>query len=120
MTFQAFCCSSQLSPACSPVQRMSWRYAILLLCLFALAAVPARAQFDSGIRGVVSDPAGAVVTGAVVTLRSVNTGVEAKVTTGASGSYDLRSLAPGEYTLQVQASGFGIFSARPDAVHQPA
>ena len=95
---------------CSAARDVCCRSVFRLLCLFSLVTVPVMAQFDSGIRGVVSDPAGAIVAGAAVTLRNVNTGIETKMVTDNSGSYDLRSLAPGEYMLRVQAPGFGAFS----------
>jgi len=84
------------------------RYAAMAL---ALASMPALAQYNSGIRGTVTDPAGAVIPGATVTVRSSATGFITKATTGPSGAFDVPRLAPGDYTLQVRAPGFSIFSS---------
>lgn len=113
MTFDAFAlksllCHRRQSRRATGSSRLIWS-----VCLLVFAACPAFGQFNSGIRGVVSDPAGAVVAGADVMLRNVNTGVETREKTETSGSYDFRSLSPGEYALQVRAPGFALFSTRP-------
>jgi len=86
------------------------RYAAVAL---VLATMPACAQYNSGIRGTVTDPAGAVVPRATVTVRSSATGLTTNATTGPSGAFDVPRLAPGDYTLQVRAPGFSIFSSHP-------
>jgi outer membrane receptor protein involved in Fe transport len=61
---------------------------------------------DTGILGVVTDPAGAVVTGASITIAQPTTGFTRTVESAAEGSYEVRYLRPGEYTVEVKASGF--------------
>ena len=56
--------------------------------------------------GVVSDPNGAVVSGALVTLTQQSTGVRRETTTNGEGLYTLTSLAAGDYQLGVMATGF--------------
>jgi hypothetical protein len=81
-----------------------------LASLAVLAAVsPAMlmAQSDnSSIVGTVTDSSGARVTHAQVTLISEATGAQSKTSTNANGFYSIPSLAPGRYTITVEAPGF--------------
>lgn len=63
------------------------------------------------ISGTVIDPSGAVVPGATVTATDAG-GNEFTIQTGDSGTYLLRDLAPGLYSLKVLARGFQTFSVR--------
>ncbi len=77
----------------------------VLLCLPATA----RAQTGTGqgiLSGVVTDPAGASVPHASVAIRNTSTNVMIKVTTNATGYYELRDLNPGTYEITIDASGF--------------
>jgi hypothetical protein len=69
-------------------------------------ASPARAQYSSSIQGVVEDQSGAVVPGATVTARNLDTQITATAVTNEAGVYRLSSLAPGNYELTVELSGF--------------
>ncbi|PYS20165.1 MAG: hypothetical protein DMG11_30390 [Acidobacteria bacterium] len=78
--------------------------------LLVLVALPARAQSPSTgaqLSGTVMDPNGAVVQGARVILRSNTTGLEQSATTDASGQYRFLLVPAGQYSLSVDASGFG-------------
>lgn len=86
--------------------RKRFRLASWFLLLGSAAASVCYAQFSGNIQGVVSDPSGAVIAGASVQLRNVDTGVEAAATTSASGNYRFSSLEPGNYRIAAQASGF--------------
>ncbi|WP_162179847.1 TonB-dependent receptor [Bryobacter aggregatus] len=59
--------------------------------------------------GTVTDPSGAVVPGAQVTARNVNTGVRATANTDGTGNFRVPYLQPGQYTLEAQAGGFKRF-----------
>jgi outer membrane receptor protein involved in Fe transport len=61
------------------------------------------------IMGVVIDPSGSMVPGALVTVRSVETGTAKTVTTNDVGSYSIPFLNPGTYTLEASHSGFKTF-----------
>jgi hypothetical protein len=78
------------------------------LCVLALIsfAATARAQFRAGIQGTVTDPAGAVVPEATVTLKSNETARIITATTSDEGFYRFTELAPGLYTLTVEKAGF--------------
>src|SRR3712207_2511445 len=76
-----------------------------LIALFL--AVSAWAQTTtSTLTGAVSDPSGAVVAGAKVTVTSQDTGVALSTETNTEGLYRVTSLSPGTYTVDVQSAGF--------------
>jgi len=82
---------------------MSW----VSVALFFAALVPANAQETRGeIVGIVSDSQNAVVPGASVTVRNVNTGVIASLATNETGYYEAGLLIPGSYEITVNADGF--------------
>src|SRR5438105_5889916 len=83
---------------------VSW--SVRLLATVLLLAGSTWAQFTGNIQGTVSDPSGAAVAQAKVTLINVATQVSATTTTDASGSYRFLSLAPGSYKITVEAAGF--------------
>ncbi len=56
--------------------------------------------------GVVTDPNGAVVAGATVTIKDRNTGATRTVTTSNNGTYSTAGLPPGDYDVQINAAGF--------------
>lgn len=68
---------------------------------------PALAQTATGgIRGVVTDSAGAVVPGASVTAKNVATGTDLRTTTGDEGFYSFARILPGTYVVTVEARAF--------------
>jgi hypothetical protein len=80
------------------------------LMLLLVAASVALAQGNSStLRGVVKDPAGAVVPNATVTLLNVQRGDQRSVTTSDEGTYVFTSVDPGMYTLRVEAGGFKTY-----------
>jgi Carboxypeptidase regulatory-like domain/TonB-dependent Receptor Plug Domain len=84
---------------------------VLLLAvaaLFALTAAPLMAQSSTtgGLTGTVTDPSGAVISGATVTATNIGTGQARTVTTDANGSYKFSLLPPGNYSVSFSASGF--------------
>jgi len=79
------------------------RSAVLVL----LGAALATAQSDRGaITGTVTDPANAVVPGAKLVLRNIDTGALMETQTTPTGNFTLSSLPVGTYDLTVQAAGF--------------
>ncbi len=74
--------------------------------LVLLAAANASAQFNASVQGSVTDPAGAVVPGATVTLTNPETGKSQQVTSSDEGFYRFSQLAPGTYTLSAEKEGF--------------
>ncbi len=80
-------------------------FAALLLLLLAFMVVSAQ-EFRGSVTGKVTDPNGAIVPGATVTIKNVETNLENIVTTNEDGSYSFPLLQPGHYTLTVTAQGF--------------
>ena len=71
------------------------------------------AQINRGvIEGVVSDPAGAVIADAEVTVTAVDTNVAVPVRTNATGYYRAGDLVPGKYTALVKSPGFSTLDLR--------
>ncbi|HVF43483.1 MAG TPA: TonB-dependent receptor [Pyrinomonadaceae bacterium] len=87
----------------TPTQLLRASLCALAIISFSAAA---RAQFRAGVQGTVTDPAGAVVPEATVTLTSNETARAASVTTSSEGFYRFDALAPGNYTLTVEKAGF--------------
>ncbi|HEX8736590.1 MAG TPA: TonB-dependent receptor [Pyrinomonadaceae bacterium] len=71
------------------------------------------AQGTTGqISGTVTDPNGAVVQGASVTISSQETGLSRATTTTGDGIYSFQQLPPGNYEIAVSANGFARYVAR--------
>src|SRR6266700_1525000 len=81
------------------------RAGTVLILVLACATV-GFAQFSGNVQGVVSDPTGAAINGATVTLRNSDTAVTLTTTTSESGNYRFSSLPPGPYVVKSEASGF--------------
>ena len=86
-----------------------WRVRLSLLVAVCLA-VPgsaALAQVAAGeITGIVKDQAGAAVPGATVTVTDVNTNLQRIIVSSGEGVYTAPSLAPGDYRVDVELTGF--------------
>jgi hypothetical protein len=78
---------------------------ILAICIFL--AVPARAQVvGATLSGTVSDPSGATIGGALVSITNKATGVTREVTSDTAGYYSVPNLLPATYDVTVTAKGF--------------
>ena len=79
-----------------------------VLFVVALLASVSMAQniVTGGISGTVTDPTGAVVPNAKVTLKSNSTGETQATNTGSTGLYNFPLLKPGTYTVSITQSGF--------------
>jgi hypothetical protein len=86
--------------------RLSLVFSLGLFVLLFFAAVPALAQFTASIQGTVSDPSGASISQAKINLENLSTHVAATTTSDTDGGYRFISLAPGNYKVSVEASGF--------------
>jgi hypothetical protein len=82
------------------------------LLTVTLAPRVAMAQTSKGaLTGVVRDSTIAVIVGAEVTATNVETGATRTTSTSSLGAYRFDALAPGQYTLRVEAAGFESFVA---------
>ncbi len=59
-----------------------------------------------GIQGTVTDPSGALVSGANVSLTNMATGQIASVDTNSAGDYTFAFLKPGDFAVAIEAKGF--------------
>ncbi len=75
--------------------------------IMLIACAPLFAQQITGsVRGTVADSSGALVAGATVTARQLETGLGRTATTDRSGNYLLLELPVGHYALEVTSKGF--------------
>ena len=82
----------------------------IVLIFVLLAAISLSAQtFRGTILGTVTDPSGAVLAGAKVTVKNLGTGLERTTETSADGSYSLPELPIGTYDVTVVQTGFQTF-----------
>ena len=87
------------------------RLALVALMLAAMSVVAsAQSTVDGAISGTVTDPNGAVVPNAAVSVKNEGTNKEATTTTDSEGRFKVTQLQPGSYTVAITASGFGAFS----------
>src|SRR5947209_6710728 len=85
------------------------RFYVLLLALLLVAlplSLSAQSVVAGDVTGVVTDPSGAVVPNAQVSIKNLQTGEAQNATTNAQGSYRFPLLKPGNYQLTVNAQGF--------------
>ncbi len=84
---------------------MRLRSGFVFLLLLASSSLLAQ-TFRGTILGTVTDPQGAVVSGATVTVRNLDTGLERTTQTSTDGSYAIPELPIGTYNVTVTQSGF--------------
>jgi hypothetical protein len=82
--------------------------AALYVCLCLLASGrDVSAQIGGGqITGLVKDQAGAAVPGATITVTETRTNLRRAVVSTSDGVYTAAGLAPGEYRIEIELSGF--------------
>jgi hypothetical protein len=66
----------------------------------------AQGETTSAIAGQVTDTTGAVITAATVAISNAATGYERRVKTDSEGRFNFPQLAPGTYSVEVEAEGF--------------
>ena len=86
-----------------------WAFFIRRLMMLVVActlSTVVHAQFNASLQGAVTDPAGAVIPGATVTLTDTATNHTVTATTSGNGVYTFNALPPDQFTLTVAAPGF--------------
>jgi hypothetical protein len=86
-----------------------WITGLLAMLVIALTMAPslmAQSLVSGDMTGTVTDPSGAVVSGASVTLKSNANGQTRTATTNSSGAFRFSLLSPGSYTITATATGF--------------
>ncbi len=82
------------------------RLVVLVVVLLTSSLGVLGQSSTSSLRGTVSDPQGAVLAGASVTLTNANTGFSQSSKTDGAGVYQFLQVPPGTYTLTVSMAGF--------------
>ncbi|MCP5120726.1 MAG: carboxypeptidase regulatory-like domain-containing protein [bacterium] len=82
----------------------------VLLCLVGLALVLGMNAYGQSnlatVTGVVTDVGDAVIPGATVTVRNVDTNIDRVMQTNEVGVYTITNLQPGNYELTAESEGF--------------
>ena len=78
---------------------------LFALCLLPVAFTPAQST-SATLSGTVSDPNGAAVVGAQVTVTNAGTGLKRQATTSGVGAFTIPLLPPSTYTVLVENQGF--------------
>ena len=84
------------------------RRAILLCCWSASLSIAQEAINYATLSGRVKDPSGAVVEGALITARQLDTNLSSEMTTDNEGRFRFAYLKPGPYRIKVDRKGFGV------------
>jgi hypothetical protein len=79
---------------------------VICLIPISMLAISAHAQFRASVEGTVKDVTGAVVSGAMVSVKNQETARTEKTTAGENGFYRVAGLPPGKYTIEAEAPGF--------------
>ena len=85
---------------------MMWTLSALVFALLIAPSLMAQSLVSGDLTGTVTDPSGAVVSGATVMVKNDATGASRTTTTGANGAYRFSLLPPGNYTVTANAQGF--------------
>jgi len=90
---------------------MSLHPSVRILVVFAIGltvvcAMHAQASYTAQVRGTITDPTGAVIPNAEVTITNSATNIAASTHTNEHGLYILTGLRPAKYALTVSAPGF--------------
>src|SRR6202521_4126229 len=84
----------------------------ILLAFTFVCTIPANADnLYASIRGTVTDPTGAVVSGAKLTATNAGTGILYTTTSNSSGAFTFLQLPIGDYTLKAEQTGFKAYQA---------
>src|SRR5579864_5514071 len=84
-------------------------YALVSLLFLLVIALPGSGQVSNSmaaLKGTVLDEQGKIVPDATVTVSNPTTGFTKAVKTGADGTYQILSLNPGTYRVEIVAAGF--------------
>jgi hypothetical protein len=83
-----------------------------IICMLFVAS--SLAQFDTGtISGFVTDPSGAMVAGAKLTVTNTGTGIEKTYTSDESGTFIASALPYGKYVVSATGEGFSPTKTEP-------
>src|SRR5512136_2987659 len=86
------------------------RSTLIAVCCFLVVSGATFAQGDRGtITGTVADPAGAVIGGAAIELKNLNTGAMYQALSSSTGNYTFGEVPVGKYQMSALVPGFKQF-----------
>ncbi|SRR5579884_254162 len=88
------------------LRALSLSVVFVFVCGLGFLTPLAHGQYRASLHGTVTDPSGAVVSGATATLLNPATNQKMVETTDPAGIYHFNALPPGSYQLTINASGF--------------
>src|SRR5438874_8254099 len=91
--------------------RHAFRAGLVFAVLAPLTSLYGQSS-NSTIKGTVTDPTDAAITGAVVDLTNSGTGEHRQGRTKQSGDYDFAALPPGDYVVKASAPGFADWTGQ--------
>src|SRR5215467_8249910 len=86
-----------------------FRFALIGLALICSWSAQLNAKVVAGVSGTVTDASGAVLAGATVQMKAVETGTVETRVTNSEGFYAFVNLQPGHYDLEVKQTGFTTY-----------
>ena len=84
-------------------------FAAILAIVLGASVLMAQVASTGGVLGTVTDPTGAVVPSATVTLTNIDTGITSSAPTNETGNYTFPLVPVGRYQLAVEKPGFKKF-----------
>src|SRR6187402_1164265 len=97
--------------------RVLW---VVVFVAVSCCTVWSQSSFTS-LRGVISDPSGALVPGAQISIENAASGFKATQTAGSNGEYAFQQIPPGTYAITVTGTAFGSQTKQAGLlVNQPA
>lgn len=91
------------------MKRLKLLFAPIAILVSAFAGISQTAL--TSLRGTVSDPSGALIPGAVVSITNPATGLKARRIADSQGNFDFEQITPGTYTILANAQGFATQKA---------
>ena len=88
---------------------------LTVVLLFACASLQGQSTYGT-VAGSVTDPSGAAIPGAQVTLTNIGTQEARQQPSGSEGLYQFVNVIPGQYRIDVQKDGFKHFTRQPVVV----
>ena len=88
---------------------MKKQLGLTMLLVSLMSGIAIAQEFRASVTGRITDPSGAAVPNANVTIRNAQSNEAVTVTTNSEGIYNATFLRPGVYTITVEAAGFKRF-----------
>ena len=89
--------------------RLSHRF-VAVVVLIAVWSTTSPAQTTARVNGAINDTSNAVISGARITVRNVDNGIQRETASDTTGFYEVSLLQPGDYDITVQKEGFRQFT----------